>query len=204
MIIAVAITAGIFIGSVGWYVNTSSAELSEQEVHRMIGQWHENNPHIFVTQAEKTEILDYHDVLNEWIIEHNQALSANFTSIAKTLTIHNNKLIVLQAASQIVNPPTFSGTGDYDLRTINIQTFQETNEFPQNMPVYITGLYDGTENSISYEVRKNGQFVQSGTTGISGETFTFAFNVDGSAELGTYVVTVQIGNNKDKVTFQIE
>ena len=204
MIIAVVLTAGIFIGSIGWYVNTSSAELSEQEVHRMIGTWHENNPHIFVSQTEKTEILDYHEELNEWIIKHNMALSRNFTSIAKTLENHNTQLIVLRTANQIVIPSNSQGTGDFDLKTINIQTFEITDEFPVAMPVYITGNYEGIATKIAYDIYKNGILYATGNSSISAGTFTFAFNVNADAELGDYVVTVLIDNKKDTVSFTIE
>ena len=204
MIIAVVLTAGIFIGSIGWYVNTSSAELSETEVHRMIGQWHDNNPHLFVSQAEKTEILDYHTELNEWITAHNIALSANFTSIAKTLANHNTQLIVLRAANQIVIPANSEGTGDFDLKTINIQTFQITDEFPQNMPVYITGNYEGTASKLAYDIFKDGILTSTGNPSITAGTFTFAYNVNGNADVGTYVVTVVIDNKKDTISFTIE
>lgn len=203
LIIAVILTAGIGLGSAGWYLNTSSADLTDQEVYRIIKDWHDDNPHLFVSQVEKTQILDYHDELNEWIINHNKALSANFTSIAKTLTNHNNQLIVLRAASQIVLPPTTIGTANFELRTINTDS-QNVSEFAQNQPVLITGIYDGSESNATYEVRKNNAFVMSGPIGISGGTFTFAFNAAGNAELGTYTITITIDNKKDTVSFEIE
>jgi len=203
MIIAVVLTVGIFVGSIGWYLNTSSAELTDQEVYRIIKDWHDDNPHLFVSQTEKTEILDYHDELNEWIINHNRLLSANFTSIAKTLTNHNNQLIVLRAASQIVLPPTTTGTANFELRTINTDS-ETVSEFAQNEAVLITGIYNGPESKATYEVRKNNAFVQSGSISISGGSFTFAYNVVGTAELGTYTITITIDNKKDSVSFEIE
>jgi len=200
MIIAIVLTAGIFIGSVGWYVNTSSADIepeSKAEIYNFIKD-------TYVSQKQYGDIRtairalddEHHDVLHE--------ISKNFTSISKTLGRHDTNLLILNAANQIDTTPTSMGTADYELRTINIQNFQATTEFPQNMPVYITGIYDGTSTNIEYEVRKNGQFVQSGSASISANTFTFAYNIDGSAELGTYVVTVSIDNKRDTVTFEIE
>jgi len=203
MIIAVVLTAAIGLGSVGWYLGTASADLTDQEVYRIIKDWHDDNPHLFVSQIEKTQILDYHDELNEWIINHNRLLSANFTSISKTLSNHNNQLIVLRAASQISLPPTTSGTANFELRTINTDS-QTVSEFAQNEAVLITGMYDGQESKATYEIRKNNAFVQSGSIGISGGTFTFAYNVIGNAELGTYIITITIDNKKDSVSFEIE
>jgi len=167
LIIAVVLTAAIALGSVGWYLGTASADLT----YRIIKDWHDDNPHLFVSQAEKTQILEYHDELNEWIINHNRLLSANFTSISKTLSNHNNQLIVLRAASQIVLPPTTTGTANFELRTINTDS-QTVSEFAQNEAVLITGIYNGQESKATYEVRKNNAFVQSGTIAISGEVGT--------------------------------
>lgn len=130
-------------------------------------------------------------------------ISDNFTSIATTLQTHSTGLNILRTAAQIVVPPSVGGTANFNLQTINIQTFQEVTEFPQDMPVYITGNYDGSESVINYEIRKNGQFVKSGSGSITANTFTFAYNIDNAAELGTYVVTVKIGLSTDKVTFEI-
>ena len=196
MIIAVVLTAGIFVGSVGWYLQTSDADITNESRADIYNFVKEN----YVTKAQ---LEDIKDAIAAPHLEFND-ISKNFTSIAKTLTNHNNQLLVLRTATQTLPPPTSSGTGDYDIKTINIQTFQVTTEFPQDMPVYITGIYDGGSNQIDYEVRKNGQFVKSGSAAITAGTFTFAYNVDGTAELGTYVVNVSIDNKKDTVTFQIE
>ena len=82
LIIAVVLTAGIFVGSVGWYLNTSSADIEPESKAEMYNFIKEN----YATKAQIATILEYHDELNEWIIAHNKLLSANFTSIAKTLT----------------------------------------------------------------------------------------------------------------------
>ena len=139
---------------------------------------------------------DHHDELN--------AISRNFTSIANTLTTHGTAIIVLNQAAQLTPPPAITGTADYDLKTINIQTFQLTTEFPRHMPVYITGSYGGLDNTVQYSVTRDGAFVKSASTGITTGTFTFAYNVDGTAEIGDYVVTVIIDNKRDTVSFRIE
>lgn len=138
---------------------------------------------------------DHHVVFDE--------ISKNFTSVSKTLQTHATGLNILRTAAQIVVPPSVGGTANFNLETIDIQTFQNVNEFPQNMPVYITGEYDGAESIMNYEIRKNGQFVKSGSASITANTFTFAYNADGSSEIGTYVATIKIGLSKDTVTFEI-
>jgi len=199
LIIAVVLTAAIGIGSVGWYLNTAEGDIEPESKAEMYNFIKDN----YATKAQIATILEYHDELNEWIINHNKMLSKNFTSIAKTLTNHNNQLIVLKAASQIVLPPTTVGTADYQLRTINTDS-QDVSEFAQNQAVLITGEYDGPESKAIYEVRKNNAFVQSGPIGISDGVFTFAFNAAGDAELGTYTITITIDNKKDSVSFEIE
>ena len=204
MIIAVVLTAGIFIGSVGWYVNTSSAELTDQEVYRIIKNWHDDNGHLFVTEQE---IAQHMKVVNEAIAAPHiefDGINRNFTSIAKVLDNHNTQLIVLRAANQISIPGVSQGTGDFDLKTINIQTFTITQTFPQNMPVYITGSYDGTSTKIDYDIYKSGILYATGNPSITAGTFTFAFNANGDAELGEYSVTVIIDNKKDTISFEIE
>lgn len=199
LMIAVVLTAAIGLGSIGWYLNTSSADIEPESKAEMYNFIKEN----YATKAQIKEILEYHDELNDWIVAHNKMLSKNFTSIAKTLTNHNNQLIVLKAASQIQLPPTTTGTADYKLRTINTDS-QDVSEFAQNQAVLITGEYNGSESKASYEVRKNNAFVQSGSISISGDFFTFAYNVIGDAELGTYTITITIDNKKDSVSFEIE
>jgi len=199
LIIAVVLTAGIFVGSIGWYVNTSSADIepeSKAEMYNFIKD-------TYATKAQIDILVDYHNELNNWITDHNSKLSKNFTSIAKTLQHHNNQLIVLKAASQIQLPPTTTGTADYKLRTINTAS-QDVREFAQNEAVLIMGVYDGSESQATYEVRKNNAFVQSGSISISAGTFTLAYNVVGDAELGTYTITVTIDNKRDSVSFEIE
>lgn len=204
MIIAVVITAGIFIGSVGWYVQTSSADLTDQEVYRIIKNWHDDNPHLFVSQEE---LAAAHQVINQAIAAPHlefDGINSNFTSIAKVLDNHNTQLIVLRAQAQISIPDVSQGTGDFDLKTINIQTFQITTEFPQNMPVYITGSYDGLTTTMDYDIYKNGILYATGNPSITAGTFTFAYNVNGNAEIGEYTVTVIIDNRKDTISFTIE
>lgn len=202
--IAVVLTAGIFIGSVGWYVNASNADLTDQEVYRIIKDWHDDNPHLFVSQQE---LAAAHEVINEAIAAPHMefdGINNNFTSIAKVLDNHNTQLIVLRAQAQISIPEVSQGTGDFDLKTINLQTFQITTEFPQNMPVYITGNYDGPSSKIAYNIYKNGILYDTGNPSITSGAFTFAFNKFGDAELGDYSVTVIIDNKKDTISFTIE
>jgi len=198
-VMGIVAIVGIVTGSAVWYLNTSSADIEPESKAEMYNFIKEN----YATKAQISTILEYHDELNDWIIAHNMLLSKNFTSIAKKLTMHNNQLIVLKAASQIQLPPTTTGTADYKLRTINTDS-QTVSEFAQNEAVLITGVYNGQESQASYEVRKNNAFVQSGSISISGGSFTFAYNVVGNAELGTYVITITIDNKNDSVSFEIE
>lgn len=131
------------------------------------------------------------------------AISNNFTSVAKTLDNHNTQLIVLRAANQISIPSVSQGAGDFDLKTINLQTFQLTEVFPQNMPVYITGAYDGLASKMAYDIFKDGILYDTGNPSITAGTFTFAFNANGNAEKGDYVVTVVIDGKKDTIMFEI-
>ncbi len=130
-------------------------------------------------------------------------ISKNFTSVATTLDNHNTQLIVLRTVNQIQIPSVSQGTEDFDLKTINIQTFQITKTFPQNMPVYITGSYDGSSSVMAYDIFKDGILYGTGNPSITAGTFTFAYNVNGNAEKGEYSVTVVIDNKRDTITFEI-
>jgi len=182
----------------------AEADLSNQEVYVIIKAWHDDNPHLFVSQEE---LAAAHEVINQAIASPHiefDGIAYNFTSIANVLDNHNTQLIVLRAQAQITIPDVSQGTGDFDLKTINIQTFQITETFPQNMPVYITGSYDGTSSKIDYDIYKSGILYATGNPSITAGTFTFAYNVNGNAEKGDYTVTVIIDNRKDTLSFTIE
>lgn len=194
--IAVSLAFGIIFGSIGIWYQQSSADIepvTKAEMYNFIKD-------TYVTKAQLEEI---NDAIAAPHLEFD-AISANFTSIAKILDNHNTQLIVLRAANQITIPDVSQGTGDFDLKTINIQTFTITEMFPQNMPVYITGAYDGTSTKIDYDIYKDGILYATGNPSITAGTFTFAYNVNGNAELGEYTVTVIIDNKKDTISFEIE
>jgi len=199
LFIILLVAGAISIGSVGWYLQTSDAEITPETKAEMYNFIKDT----YVTKAQLEEIKDGIQIVRMVINDNKAGANKNFTSIAKTLQNHNNQLIVLRAASQIVLPPTTTGTADYQLRTINTDS-QTVTEFAQNEAVLITGIYNGQESQATYEVRKNNAFVQSGSISISGGTFTFAYNVVGNAELGTYTITITIDNKKDSVSFEIE
>ena len=176
--------------------NKSDAEITPATKAEMYNFIKDN----YVSKAQLEEIKD---AIASPHLEFDE-IDANFTSIAKVLENHNTQLIVLRAANQITIPDVSQGTGDFDLKTINIQTFQITETFPQNMPVYITGKYEGTSNKIDYDIYKGGILYATGNPSITAGTFTFAYNVNGNAELGEYTVTVVIDNKKDTISFEIE
>ncbi len=64
LIIAVVLSAAIGIGSFGVYLQTSSADLTDQEVYRIIKNWHDDNGHLFVSQEE---LAAAHEVINKAI-----------------------------------------------------------------------------------------------------------------------------------------
>jgi len=179
----------------------AEADLTDQEVYEIILRWHDDNGHLFASQKELKDTIT---LLDKQHHEQFMGVDKNFTSIAKVLDNHNTQLIVLRAQAQISIPDVSQGTGDFDLKTINIQTFQITETFPQAMPVYITGKYDGTSNKIDYDIYKSGILYATGNPSITAGTFTFAYNVNGNAEKGEYTVTVIIDNKKDTISFEIE
>ena len=189
----------IIVGSIGWYTQTSAdiEPESKAEIYNFIkDNYVSQKQYGDIRTAIRTLDDDHHAILNE--------INKNFTSIAKVLENHNTQLIVLRAANQITIPDVSQGTGDFDLKTINIQTFQITDMFPQNMPVYITGKYEGQSTKIDYDIYKSGILYATGNPSITAGTFTFAYNVNGNAELGEYTVTVIIDNKKDTISFEIE
>jgi len=203
LIIAATLTVAIGLGSVGWYLQTSDADIepeSKAEMYNFIKD-------TYVTQKQLNTIIAGLDLRFAEVTPPDnffKEMNRNFTSIAKVLDNHNTQLIVLRAANQISIPGVSQGTGDFDLKTINIQTFTITQTFPQNMPVYITGSYDGTSTKIDYDIYKSGILYATGNPSITAGTFTFAFNANGDAELGEYSVTVIIDNRKDTISFEIE
>ncbi len=67
VVIAVALIASITTGSVGWYLQTSSADLTPAELERFVDDWHADNGgngHLFVSQEE---LKNAHEVINESI-----------------------------------------------------------------------------------------------------------------------------------------
>jgi len=210
LIIAVVLTVAIGLGSIGWYIQTSSADLTQAEIETYISLYISNTDNQEWIKEQlglatlRQSFIDYGLANNDILKAHEKSANTNFTSIAKVLDNHNTQLIVLRAQAQITIPDVSQGTGDFDLKTINLQTFQVTTEFPQNMPVYITGNYDGPSSKIDYDIYKNGILYATGNPSITAGTFTFAFNVNGNAELGEYSVTVLIDNKKDTISFTIE
>jgi hypothetical protein len=208
----VGIVALAGIGA-GLQYQQSNADLTQQEVNTFITLYlqDEKNRKFIVEQITKSDVWkahvktnsDFHQAITDKFQEHELGAGANFTSIANTLSIHNNKLLILSVQASNPTPIEVEETINLQLRTLG-NDFTERDEFTQSEPVYITGVYNGNDNQLDYSVKHEGVQIATGSASVTSGTFTFQYNASGSAEKGDYEIIVQLDNKIDSVSFRIK
>jgi len=188
--IAVVLTAGIFVGSVGWYLNTSSAELTDQEVYRLVNSWHEDNPHKFVSQ---TELTDAHELINTAIaaphiefavIDSMKTAIPDIREDIQELKIEIAKLKIQQ-----------SGTGTPSQGTISVSVSQSCYE--RGDVITFEGMATPSRQLTSSIYKDKSVFEASPTTNTnSNGSFTLFWVIPDHIDIGTYTAKLKDSGGK--------
>ena len=171
----------VAVVGVGWYSQTSSAELTDQEVYRIIKDWHEDNPHLFVSQDELVASLF---VMNDAIaaphIEFNnidsmQTAVFNIRDDIQELKIEIAKLKIQQ-----------SGTGTPSQGTISVSVSQSCYE--RGDVITFEGMATPSRQLTSSIYKDKSVFEASPTTNTnSNGSFTLFWVIPDHIDIGTYI-----------------
>ena len=190
LIIAVVLTAGIGLGSIGWYVNTSSAELTDQEVYRIIKNWHEDNPHLFVSQQELSAA---HEVINDAIaaphIEFADIDSMKTAVFSIREDIQELKIEIAKLKIQQ------SGTGTPSQGTISVSVSQSCYE--RGDVITFEGMATPSRQLTSSIYKDKKDFEATPTTNTnSNGSFTLFWVIPDHIDIGTYTAKLKDSGGK--------
>lgn len=190
MIIAVVLTAGIFIGSVGWYLEIASADLSQQEVNQYIDTWHVLNAHKFVSQQE---LAGAHEVINEAIAAPHIEIEDNENKILlNRQTINELKIEI--AKLKIRN----TGTGTPSQGTISVSVAESCYEHGD--VVNFEGMATPSRQLTSEITPVNGGkdvFEATPTTNTaSNGSFNLFWVIPDGIDTGTYIAKLKDSGGK--------
>ena len=189
-IIAIVVTAGIFLGSVGWYLNTSSAELTDREVYDIILAWHEDNPHLFVSQDQ---LKMQHEVINDAIaaphIEFADIDSMKIAIPDIREDINELKIDVARLKIQI------GGTGTPSQGTISISVGASCYEIGD--VVHLEGMATPSRQlTSSIYITKSVMEYSPTTQTQSNGSYNLFWVVPNDADTGTYTVKLKDSGGK--------
>lgn len=187
LIIAVVLTVGIGLGSIGWALNTSSAELTDQEVFKIIKVWHEVNPHLFVSQKE---LAAAHEVINAAIAApHIEFDSLEDKTLSNRNTINEMKIEIAKLKIQI------GGTGTPTQGTISVSV--DKNCYEVGDVVHADGMATPSRQLTSsiYITKSVMEYTPTTQTQSNG-SYNLFWVIPDDADLGTYTVKLKDSGGK--------
>ena len=189
LIIAVVLTVGIFVGSVGWYVNTSSADLTDQEVYRIIKNWHDDNGHLFVSQEE---LAAAHEVINA-------AIAAPHTNYADVNHNHNQYAVQSHSHTTTIIPRSIN----FDLEVCHdYRCDDDRNRFNQGDVLYLIGSHNTNDKMLDFEIRDSNDIkIDSGQTSMTLGNFLWQWSIPNNLDDDIYTITIEIDRNEDEIIF---
>jgi len=183
----VFVIAAIAIGSAGWYWQSSSAELTDQEVYRLVNSWHEDNPHKFVSQQELSAA---HEVINDAIAAPHIEIETNEDKILlNRLSINDLKIEIAKLKIQQ------SGTGTPSQGTISVSVSESCYE--RGDVITFEGMATPSRQLTSSIYKDKKDFEASPTTNTnSNGSFTLFWVIPDHIDIGTYTAKLKDSGGK--------
>ncbi len=186
-VVALVLTTAIGLGSIGWYIQTSSAELTDQEVYRIIKNWHDDNGHLFVSQEELTA---QHEVINQAIAAPHIEIQDNEDKILLNRQSINDMKIEL---AKLKNQQ--SGTGLPSQGSISVSVSESCYEHGD--VVTFEGMATPSRQLTSSIFKDKKDFEASPTTNTnSNGSFQLYWVIPDDIDIGTYNANLKDSGGK--------
>jgi len=199
--VLIGVIIAVSVGSAGIWYQQSSAELTDQEVYRIIKDWHDDNGHLFVSQEE---LADAHELINEAIAApHIEFDNLDEKTLANRQSINDLKIEIAKLKNQN------TGTGTPSQGTISVSVAE--NCYKLGEVITFEGMATPSRQLTSSIYPVNGGksvFEASPTTNTnSNGSFQLYWVIPDDIDIGSYVakfkdsggkfgeITVSVRNN---------
>jgi len=202
LIIAVALTAGIFVGSVGWYLNTSDGDIepeSKAEIYNFIKD----------NYVSQTQYGDIRTAIRELDAEHHEAIDELEDKAMTAIQDIRNDIQQLKLDVALLKAGTdgdeIRSTSNFDLRLCeDFNCTDQTSRFSQGDIIYLRGDHSTGDRMLEYEIRDSDNIrIDSGQASLTQGNFIWIWTIPDNLDDGSYTILIEIDRNEDEIDFRV-